>query len=89
LTVQHVRLYAGTAPTGAAILVDLNKNGTTMFSTQGNRPTIADGANAETATTAPDVTAVAAGDRLSVDIDQVGSSIAGANLAVVVYAVLA
>lgn len=85
MTLQHVRLYATTAPTGAAILVDVNKNGTTMFTTQGNRPTIAISANSETATTAPDVTAVAAGDRITIDVDQVGSTIAGADLSVILY----
>lgn len=84
-TVQHVRLAVGTAPTGAAILVDVNKNGTTIFSTQGNRPTVAISASAETATTAPDITAYAAGDYLTIDVDQVGSSVAGADLSVIVY----
>lgn len=86
-TIKHVRLYAGTAPTGANLIVDVNKNGTTVFTTQGNRPTMTDGQQDEDATTAPDVTAVAAGDRLSVDIDQIGSSVAGANLSVIVYLV--
>lgn len=85
MTLQHVRLYATTAPTGAAILVDVNKNGTTMFTTQANRPTIAISANSETATTAPDVTAVAAGDRITIDVDQVGSTVAGADLSVILY----
>jgi hypothetical protein len=33
---------------------------------------------------APDVTSWAAGDYLTVDIDQIGSTVAGANLVVVV-----
>lgn len=93
MTVQHVRLAVGTAPTGTtstpisgqSLVVDVNKNGTTLFTTQANRPTIAASANAETATTAPDVTALAAGDYLTVDIDFVGSTVAGADLVVVVY----
>lgn len=89
LTIQHVRLACNTAPTGAAILVDVNKNGTTIFTTQANRPTIAASANAETATIAPDVTALAAGNYLTVDIDQVGSTVAGADLTIVIYAVIA
>lgn len=83
-TLTGVRLAVGTAPVGAAILVDVNKNGTTVFSTQGNRPTIADGATSGGPGTAPNVTAVAAGDLLSVDVDQVGSGTAGSNLTVVV-----
>jgi hypothetical protein len=80
-TITDVRAYIGTAPVGSTFILDCNKNGTTLFTTQGNRPTIADGGNAST-TTAPDVTALAAGDRVSVDIDAVGSGTAGANLSV-------
>lgn len=36
---------AGTAPSGGALTFDLNKNGTTMYSTQGDRPSILDGTN--------------------------------------------
>ncbi len=71
-----------TAPAGAALILDLNRNGTTVYSTQANRPTIADGANATTTEPVPDVTAIAAGDYLTVDVDQVGSTTAGADLVV-------
>ena len=43
-----------TAPAGASAIVDLHKNGTTMYTTQGNRPTIAAGSTYVTATL-PDV----------------------------------
>lgn len=78
-TITDVRAYCDTAPTGATLIADVNKNGTTLFTTQGARPTIAISGNAST-TTAPAVTAVAAGDRITVDVDQVGSSVAGADL---------
>lgn len=81
-TIVGTRLMAGTAPTGASLIVDVNKNGTTIYTTQGNRPTIADGANAGGPGSAPDVTALVAGDYLTVDIDQIGSSVAGADLTV-------
>lgn len=74
-----------TAPTGAAIICDVNKNGTTIFTTQGNRPTIAAGANATSAMPTPNVTALQPGDYLSVDIDQVGSNVAGSDLVVKVF----
>ena len=80
-TVVDIRAYADTAPVGAAMIVDVNKNGTTVFTTQAARPTIADGANAST-TTLPAVTSVAAGDRLSIDVDQIGSGTAGSDLSV-------
>ncbi len=75
----------GTAPTGASILIDVNKNGTTVFTTQANRPAIAAAATKVASPAVPDVTVLAAGDLLSVDIDQVGSSVAGADLSVIVY----
>lgn len=66
----------GKAPTGSALIFDVNKNATTIFTTQGNRPTIA--ISATTGSLAvPDVTAMAAGDVLTVDIDQIGSTYAG------------
>lgn len=81
-TVTGVRLTVGTAPTGASIIVDIKKNGTTMFTTIGNRPTIAAGANSGGPGTAPDVTSLVAGDYVTVDIVQVGSTVAGADLVV-------
>ncbi len=78
-TIVDVRAYLDTAPTTSSFIIDVNKNGTTVFSTQGNRPTIAAAGNASS-TTAPDVTALAAGDRLSFDIDQIGSGTAGSDL---------
>lgn len=76
-----VRAVVGTAPTTQSIIVDVHKNGTTIFTTQANRPTIAAGATASGAAT-PNVTSLAAGDVLTVDIDQVGSGTTGANLSV-------
>jgi hypothetical protein len=85
LTITKVKLVVKTAPTGAAIIVDVNKNGTTIFTTQGNRPQIAIGATTGDSGT-PDVTALAEGDKLTIDIDQIGSTIAGADLTVEVVA---
>jgi hypothetical protein len=83
LVITEVYIYANTAPTGADLIVDVNKNGTTIFTTQGNRPQIAAGANADTSGT-PDVTSLLKNNRLTIDIDQVGSTIAGADLTVVI-----
>lgn len=79
-SISSVRASVGTAPTGAAVIVDVNKNGTTIFTNQANRPTIAAGGHTATAT--PAVTALAAGDYLTVDIDGVGSTNPGADLTV-------
>jgi len=81
LTIVKVKVAVKTAPTGAALIVDVNKNGTTIFTTQGGRPSIAIGDTTDDSDT-PDVTALAETDKLTVDIDQVGSTIAGADLTV-------
>jgi hypothetical protein len=81
-TIVGVRLMAGTAPTGQALLVDVNKNGTTIYTTQSNRPTLAVGANSGGPGATPDVTSLVAGDYLTVDIDQIGTTVAGSDLVV-------
>jgi len=82
ITIKSVRAMVGTVPTGAAIIVDIHKNGTTIFTTQGNRPTIAISANDSGEVTNMDVTTLAKGDYLTLDIDQIGSTIAGQDLVV-------
>jgi hypothetical protein len=81
--IQTVAARCTTAPTGASVIIDINKNGTTIYGTQSNRPTIAASSNNATVG-AHDATTVTDGDWLTMDIDQVGSTIAGANLGVVV-----
>ncbi len=78
LTAKKVWLYSDDAPVGSDLVIDINKNGTTIWTTQANRAKVVAGQNAGSQTTF-DVTAFAAGDRLSIDIDQVGSTIPGGN----------
>jgi hypothetical protein len=78
-TLINVGIALGTAPTGAAFIADLNKNGTTIFTTQGNRPSIAAAANYAASGT-PDVTTWAHGDYITLDRDQIGSTVAGSDL---------
>ena len=82
-TISEVRVTAGTAPVGDDLLVDVHKNGTTIYATQANRPMVPDGGNAATGGTAS-TTSVAAGDHLTVDVDQVGSGTPGADLVVAI-----
>lgn len=64
-----VRLTPGSA---SSTIVDFNKNGTTMYTTQANRPTIAfNDADNKVQATLPDIVSVAAGDILTFDIDQI------------------
>lgn len=79
-SITHVRISAGTAPTGSSIKVDVNKNGTTIFTNQANRPEIPAGGNTDTSI--PDVTTLLDGDYITFDIDQVGSTVAGSDLVI-------
>jgi hypothetical protein len=81
--VETVRAAVNTQPTGAALIVDVNKNGTTIYTTQSGRPSISASSNSATGNS-PDVTTFASGDYMQVDVDQVGSTVAGADLTVTV-----
>jgi hypothetical protein len=61
--------------------VDTDGQGTTIYTTQANRPTIANTHKATTAT-APDVTALAQGDYLAVYVDQAGTGVTQAEVSV-------
>ena len=80
-TFEQVRASVGEAPTGQSILVDVNINGVSIYTTQSNRPTILDG-ELTALGGAPDITTVQPGEYLTVDIDQVGSGAPGTNLVV-------
>lgn len=82
LVIRKIRAMIGTAPTGADIILDVHKNGTTIFTTQGNRPTIAIGAFDSGEVSNMDVTTLTKGDYLTLDIDQIGSVIPGKNMVV-------
>jgi hypothetical protein len=86
LTIRSVRATVGTAPTGATLIADVNIDGTTIFTTQANRPTIAVSTNTILRTNM-DVTSFPNGSYLTVDIDQIGSTVTGANLVVQVTVV--
>jgi hypothetical protein len=85
-TLLGVRIFAATAPTGAALLVDLNKNGTTVFGAQKLQIDISEKTSL-TAALNPVIADELIGDdaELSFDIDQIGSTIAGAGLRAVIY----
>jgi hypothetical protein len=72
-----------TAPTGADLQVDVNKNGTSIFNAHGDLKIVA---GATTGNAVPVTTALALDDKLTVDIVQIGSTIAGAGLTVEVVA---
>ncbi len=82
LTIVAVRVAVGTVPTGATVIIDVNIDGTTIYTTQGNRPVISSLNSVKS--TNYDVTTIADGHFFTVDVDQVGSSIIGADLTVTV-----
>lgn len=85
LTISKVHIAVDTAPTGAAILVDVNENGTTIFTNQANRPTIAiSGFTGDTTTI--DAATWEDGNHLQADVDQIGSTIAGSDLTITIVA---
>ena len=77
--ITRARLYVNTAPTGADLICDVNKNGTSIWnSTPANRVKVVAGQNAGTQTSF-DITTLSADDIFTVDIDQVGSTVSGAD----------
>lgn len=71
-TIKGATLHRTTQGSSGTTIVDLNINGVTAFTTQANRPSVAaaSGPNAQSSTMFPDVTAILAGQYLSMDIDQ-------------------
>lgn len=81
-TITGVRLTVGTAPTGSSLIINIFKNGSTIFTTSSNRPTITAGSNSAGPGSAPDIVNLSPGDYLTVNIDQVGATVPGADLVV-------
>lgn len=78
-TIEAVELHVKTAPTGAALIVDINEAGTSVFSTN---PEIDDGTFVEDGNQVFSDTELAANAELTMDVDQIGSGAAGADLTV-------
>ena len=83
LTVSAVRMAAGTAPVGADLIVDINKGGTTVYTFQGYRPKIVDGASTSLTTTGQSWT-WESGTYLTLDVDQIGSTTPGSDVTITV-----
>lgn len=80
-TIVGVRASVNVAPTGSSLIVDVNKNGSSIFSTQSNRPTIAASGFTDMAD-AINVPGLTLGDYLQCDIDQIGSTLPGEDVTV-------
>ena len=76
-------ITAGTAPVGADLIVDVKKDGSTIYTTAANRPTIPDGEH-RSSWALPDVGILSEGSYLTFHIVQVGSGTAGSDLLIAV-----
>lgn len=82
--IVNVVAVVGTAPTGATLIFDIEKDGVSIFTTQANRPTVPIGATESPVSARPDVYKFAAGDTIALGVDQIGSTVAGADADVTV-----
>lgn len=94
LTIASARLSLGTAPTGtsgtpvtnATFVVDLNINGTTVWATQSQRACIIPGTDANTGNfTTFGTTTITNGQYFTMDIDFIGSTVAGSDMTFTVW----
>ena len=83
-TITKAWINAVTSPTGAALIFDININGTSIWKFhQANRIQLkASDADGKANQTAFDTTAFVAGDVITLDCDQIGSTVAGAGITI-------
>jgi len=79
-TITNVRAVVKSPHSGANIIVDVDLNSTTIFSTQANRPSIPDTTDSDTSV--PNTTSWPSGQSITLDIDSVGSVVPGSDLVV-------
>jgi hypothetical protein len=82
-TIQKVYADLKDDPTGQSVLFDINKNGSTIWSTQANRLAVGAGAVAGSQT-AFNTTDLVEGDVLTVDVDQIGSGDPGEDATITI-----
>jgi hypothetical protein len=81
-TIIEVRVVCKTAPTGANVIIDVNVDGVSIWDAA-NRVKVLAGANAGNTGTINNPV-VAKGSILTIDVDQIGSSVAGSDFTVIV-----
>jgi hypothetical protein len=81
-TITKIIAYAKTAPTRANLIIDFNKNGTSIL--DASKITIAASGNTVTVTSFA-TASFSVNDYFTIDIDQIGSSVAGADITLSVY----
>lgn len=79
-TITSVLASVGTPPSGGSVVVDVQKNGVSLFTNPLSRPTINPGQHMGVGT--PDIVSVTVGDYVTVETVTVGSETPGADLVV-------
>jgi hypothetical protein len=77
MTLGGVFISTNTAPTGSSFIVDIKKNGTSIFST---KPSILSGQEFGGSNAVLSITTLSVNDEITVFIDQIGSTNAGTGL---------
>ena len=85
--IVDVLVDAETGPVTSDSIVDVHVNGTTIFTTQANRPTLPDGDTGfYTKAGEPEVTALREGDKILFEVDQIGSGTAATRQTILLIA---
>ena len=84
VTLSSVSLNIKGTPTGAALIVDIRKDGTTIFST---KPQINSGATVGGSNAVLTTTTLSENAAITLDVNQVGSTFAGSGLTVMLKGV--
>jgi len=85
-TLEKAIMYVEDTGDSSSTIIDINKNGTTVYTTQGNRPTVAyDSVSHLDDGDTPDVTSLSANDIITIDLDQVAPGSSGLDVVVITY----
>lgn len=82
LTISAVYISANNLGSASSTIIDVNRNGWTVFTTQANRPTLAYNASEPWAKGVPDGNILYEGDGLTIDIDQCATGVEGLSVTV-------
>jgi hypothetical protein len=81
-TVSDIDLRTTTPPTGTGVIIDINENGSSIYST---KPQVQATQTGEDGFEVISDTTLAAGSEITVDIDQIGSTFAGSGLTIILH----
>lgn len=76
-------IHCGTLGTASNTIVDINKNGTSVFTNQANRPSLAWNDSNGWAYSFPDNNTITPGDIITLDIDSVASGAGGLSVSII------